>query len=448
MLTSIILMPASVLLIFAACVVLPAGAFLPTPIFELCHRGDKMVSISNQCRTTTVRSGHAMRAVQERKGPKLFERLRVSSTETPISDEIKRKTVLVTGSTGGVGSRTVAILLAKGVNVRALVRDEAKGNALLSNVWRGPGGNDETMVAADLTDGGSRAVKEVPRGRCEVVVGDVCKELPREALEGISAVVVCSAAIVRPRVVEDTTKLDSDDLPVAYRGVRFFEPEVVGDPQQIDFVGMKNILTAVKETSIMDGLCPPKAGDGGSDGSSEWGDLMPGENNLFAPKGATPVVVYVSSAYVTRPARVAAGLLRVEIEPPAVRMNQMLGGILTFKKEAEDLVRASGLPYAIVRPCALADGPGAATGPVTERELELAQGDNVRGKVARADVAALCVAALHCPEAAYKTFEVRSQRTPGKLQKEVNEMSILAPSFDAYAKRFGLLLPDDEKAPG
>ena len=56
------------------------------------------------------------------------------------------------------------------------------------------------------------------------------------------------------------------------------------------------------------------------------------------------------------------------------------------------------MPYAIVRPCALADGPGAATGPVTERELELAQGDNVRGKVARADVAALCVAALHCPE--------------------------------------------------
>jgi len=62
------------------------------------------------------------------------------------------------------------------------------------------------------------------------------------------------------------------------------------------------------------------------------------------------------------------------------------------------LIRASGLPYTVVRPCALADGPGAATGPKTERDLELAQGDNLRGKVARADIAALCVAALHRSE--------------------------------------------------
>jgi uncharacterized protein YbjT (DUF2867 family) len=45
--------------------------------------------------------------------------------------------VVVTGATGGVGSRVVAKLLSRGRNVRAVVRDPGKAKALLvSFFWR------------------------------------------------------------------------------------------------------------------------------------------------------------------------------------------------------------------------------------------------------------------------------------------------------------------------
>ena len=38
----------------------------------------------------------------------------------------------------------------------------------------------------------------------------------------------------------------------------------------------------------------------------------------------------------------------------------MLGGVLTWKLRAEDLVRDSGLPYTIIRPVALTEEEGGA----------------------------------------------------------------------------------------
>ena len=82
-------------------------------------------------------------------------------------------------------------------------------------------------------------------------------------------------------------------------------------------------------------------------------------------------MVLVGSAGATRWNRPG---VNVEEEPPAVRMNDMLGGILTYKLAGEDAVRASGLPHAVVRPCALTEEPAGAP-------LEVAQGDVIRGKV-------------------------------------------------------------------
>jgi len=109
-----------------------------------------------------------------------------------------------------------------------------------------------------------------------------------------------------------------------------------------------------------------------------------------------PQVILVSSAGVTRPGRPG---LNLEDEPPAVRMNDQLGGILTWKLRGEEVVRQSGLPYTIVRPCALTEEPGG-------QQLVFDQGDNLKGKVSREDVAALCVAALKLPQACNVTFEV------------------------------------------
>ncbi|CAA3024484.1 Hypothetical predicted protein [Olea europaea subsp. europaea] len=67
----------------------------------------------------------------------------------------------------------------------------------------------------------------------------------------------------------------------------------------------------------------------------------------------------------------------------------------------EDVLRESGVPYTIVRPCALTEEPAGA-------ELIFDQGDNITGKISREEVARICVAALESPYVCDKTFEVKS----------------------------------------
>ncbi|XP_004504281.1 protein HIGH CHLOROPHYLL FLUORESCENCE PHENOTYPE 173, chloroplastic isoform X2 [Cicer arietinum] len=112
----------------------------------------------------------------------------------------------------------------------------------------------------------------------------------------------------------------------------------------------------------------------------------------------TPRFVHVSSAGVTRPERPGLDLSK---QPPAVRLNKELDYILTFKLKGEDLIRESGIPYVIVRPCALTEEPAGA-------DLIFDQGDNITGKIAREEIARMCVAALESPDACDKTFEVKS----------------------------------------
>ncbi|CAK7350378.1 unnamed protein product [Dovyalis caffra] len=118
----------------------------------------------------------------------------------------------------------------------------------------------------------------------------------------------------------------------------------------------------------------------------------------FIKDPVTPRFVHVSSAGVTRPDRPGLDLSK---QPPAVRLNKELGFILTFKLKGEDLIRESGIPYAIVRPCALTEEPAGA-------DLIFDQGDNITGKISREEVARICIAALESPYVCDKTFEVTS----------------------------------------
>ncbi|XP_050368120.1 protein HIGH CHLOROPHYLL FLUORESCENCE PHENOTYPE 173, chloroplastic [Argentina anserina] len=111
-----------------------------------------------------------------------------------------------------------------------------------------------------------------------------------------------------------------------------------------------------------------------------------------------PRFVHVGSAGVTRPERPGLDLTK---QPPAVRLNKELDFILTFKLKGEDLIRESGIPYTIVRPCALTEEPAGA-------DLIFDQGDNITGKISREEVAQICVATLENPYANGKTFEVKS----------------------------------------
>ncbi|KAK8461367.1 hypothetical protein SEVIR_1G024400v4 [Setaria viridis] len=123
----------------------------------------------------------------------------------------------------------------------------------------------------------------------------------------------------------------------------------------------------------------------------------------------TPRFVHVSSAGVTRPERPGLDLSK---QPPAVRLNKELGSILTYKLKGEDLIRESGIPYTIVRPCALTEEPAGA-------DLIFDQGDNITGKISREEVACICVAALASPNAVGKTFEVKTLQLVSKTGTDI-----------------------------
>jgi uncharacterized protein YbjT (DUF2867 family) len=77
---------------------------------------------------------------------------------------------------------------------------------------------------------------------------------------------------------------------------------------------------------------------------------------------------------------------------------------LRAKGEADAELRASGLPYTIVRPALLTDDPG--TG-------RISAGERVDGeRISREDVAAVLAFALHDPALAHATFEVAEGETP------------------------------------
>jgi len=87
-------------------------------------------------------------------------------------------------------------------------------------------------------------------------------------------------------------------------------------------------------------------------------------------------------------------------------LNRMFDNVLVWKGKGEAAVRASGVPYTIVRPGGLTDKPGGQNG------VRLEQGDRGTGFIPRGDVARVCVAALKWPAARNRTFELYGAQPP------------------------------------
>jgi len=88
-------------------------------------------------------------------------------------------------------------------------------------------------------------------------------------------------------------------------------------------------------------------------------------------------------------------------------LNKVMDNVLKWKFQGEEAVRASGVPYTIVRPGGLVNAPGG------KDELMMAQGDTTSGTINREDVALICIAALGNQFAVGKTFETYSSEKPG-----------------------------------
>ena len=74
--------------------------------------------------------------------------------------------------------------------------------------------------------------------------------------------------------------------------------------------------------------------------------------------------------------------------------------VVKAKREGERLLRNSGLGYTIVRPGTLLEEPGG------NKALVFDQGDRITQSISCADVADVCVKALHAEEARNKSFDV------------------------------------------
>lgn len=197
---------------------------------------------------------------------------------------------LVAGSTGKTGSHIVKLLLEKGIEVRALVRNLDKANSVLP----------ETV---------------------EKVIGDV---MNRESL---------------------TTVLAGCDVLLSATGAEpSFDPT---GPYKVDYEGNKNLVDAAKAAGI----------------------------DQF---------VMVSSLCVSK------------IFHPL----NLFWGILYWKQQAEDYLKASGVPYTIVRPGGLKDEDNA-------QAIVMSPADTLfEGSIPRVKVARVCVDAIGQDMAKNKVLEI------------------------------------------
>lgn len=102
---------------------------------------------------------------------------------------------------------------------------------------------------------------------------------------------------------------------------------------------------------------------------------------------------------------------------PYVALNAF--GVLDAKQQGEAAIVRSGLPYTIIRPGRLIDGPYTSYDLNTllqakthgKQGIVLAPGDSLNGQTSRIDVAAACVACLSHAETENKAFEIVNQGT-------------------------------------
>jgi uncharacterized protein YbjT (DUF2867 family) len=284
-------------------------------------------------------------------------------------------TVAVTGATGRTGRLVVQELLNRGIpNVLAIVRNETKA----ADVFKSQGDVE--------LDGGSSSLR--------IVQCDLTNDMDiASALQGADAAIWCATGFSDAQPPPPQPKAESSPFSVLAAKVKALlglekesEPpkETASVPRKsIDLIGLPAVAKCMlnKESESPEN----NAGNAGSD------------SRLSPPR-----VVMLSSAGVTRPAwdEKKRSLFSGAADIPIVRLNPF--GILDLKRQSEEALRASGVPYCIVRPAGLNDDWPAGSRPV------LSQGDVAVGRIHRRDVAAILVEALLSPAAAGKTFEAIS----------------------------------------
>ncbi|NJO13193.1 MAG: SDR family oxidoreductase [Gammaproteobacteria bacterium] len=104
------------------------------------------------------------------------------------------------------------------------------------------------------------------------------------------------------------------------------------------------------------------------------------------------------------------------VTQPDHMLNRMFNNILQWKLKGEDHLRASGVPYTIVRPGGLTTEPGGRQGIKAEQGDRPGDGQSAPGMIARADVATVVVRALGNRDAVGKTLEIVSDPATTRVE--------------------------------
>ncbi|PON97652.1 NAD(P)-binding domain containing protein [Trema orientale] len=185
-----------------------------------------------------------------------------------------------------------------------------------------------------------------------------------------------------------------------------------GDLDPTFFEGVTHVICCTGTTAF-----PSKRWDG--DNTPERVDWEGVKNLIAALPSSVKRVVLVSSIGVTK-----------FNELPWSIMN--LFGVLKYKKMGEDFLRDSGLPFTIIRPGRLTDGPYTSYDLNTllkatagqRRAVLIGQGDKLVGEVSRLVVAEACIQALDIETTQGKIYEINSVEGegPGNDQQKWREL--------------------------
>lgn len=174
-----------------------------------------------------------------------------------------------------------------------------------------------------------------------------------------------------------------------------------GDLDPAMFEGVTHVICCTGTTAF-----PSKRWD--KDNTPERVDWEGVRNLVSALPSTVKRFVLVSSVGVTK-----------SNELPWSIMN--LFGVLKYKKMGEDFVRSSNLPFTIIRPGRLTDGPYTSYDLNTllkatagqRRAVLIGQGDKLVGEVSRLVVAEACIQALDIDFTEGQTYEINSVEGEG-----------------------------------
>ncbi|MDB9307612.1 SDR family oxidoreductase [Aphanizomenon sp. CS-733/32] len=202
----------------------------------------------------------------------------------------------------------------------------------------------------------------------EIAAGDICEPSSlTAAMVNITSIICCTGTTAFPSVRWEFNQTPNIfELGLAIFNPHFLEDKAKSTPTKVDTQGVINLISAA-----------------------------PNNLNRF---------VFVSSC----------GILR-KYQFPFNILN--LFGVLDAKEKGEQAIINSGIPYTIIRPGRLTDGPYTSYDLNTlftatskgKLNIIFGKGDTISGDTSRIDVAATCVESLFYQSSVNKVFEIVNQ---------------------------------------